>query len=158
MMRLETTSQPQGMLARWQALIAWLERFPLALLQLAFRIAVGMVFFKSGMLKFNSFQMAVMLFREEYKVPVLSPYYAAMMATFVEVGAPLFLFVGLFTRIATLPLFGIIAVIQTFVYPDAWSEHLLWGSILLFLLTRGAGPISLDALLVRATPRLRGLL
>lgn len=158
MMRLETADQTTGILERWRTLIARLERFPLALLQLAFRIAVGMVFFKSGLLKLNSFQMAVMLFREEYKVPVLSPHTAALLATCVEVAAPLFLFAGLFTRLATLPLFGIIAVIQAFVYPDAWGEHLLWGSMLLFLLTRGAGPISLDALLMRAAPRLRGML
>jgi putative oxidoreductase len=158
MMPLEAADQAPGLLARWRALVAWLERFPLALLQLAFRIAVGIVFFKSGMLKLNSFQMAVMLFREEYKVPVLSPYYAALLATYVEVAVPLFLFAGFFTRLATLPLFGMIAVIQIFVYPDAWGEHLLWGSMLLFLLTRGAGPISLDALLMRSAPRLRGVL
>jgi putative oxidoreductase len=40
-----------------------------------------------------------------------------------------------------------LAVIQTFVYPNAWSDHLTWGSILLFLLTRGAGTLSLDRLL-----------
>jgi putative oxidoreductase len=37
--------------------------------------------------------------------------------------------------------------IQLFVYPQAWPEHLVWGSILLFLLTRGAGAVSLDRLL-----------
>jgi len=37
-----------------------------------------------------------------------------------------------------------IAVIQTFVYPNAYAEHLTWASLLLFLLTRGAGPWSLD--------------
>jgi putative oxidoreductase len=37
-----------------------------------------------------------------------------------------------------------LAVIQLFVYPGAWSEHLVWGSILLFLLTRGGGTFSLD--------------
>jgi putative oxidoreductase len=46
-----------------------------------------------------------------------------------------------------------IAVIQTFVYPQAWTEHLLWGSILVFLLTRGAGALSLDHLVAR---RFRG--
>jgi putative oxidoreductase len=54
---------------------------------------------------------------------------------------------GLFTRLATLPLLGMILVIQIFVYPNAYSEHLTWGSILLFLLTRGAGPLSLDQLI-----------
>ena len=51
------------------------------------------------------------------------------------------------TRLATLPLLGMLAVIQTFVYPNAWSDHLTWGSILLFLLTRGGGALSLDRLL-----------
>jgi len=51
---------------------------------------------------------------------------------------------GLATRLATLPLLGMIAVIQTFVYPGAYAEHLTWASILLFLLTRGGGPWSLD--------------
>jgi putative oxidoreductase len=42
-----------------------------------------------------------------------------------------------------------IAVIQTFVYPNAWVEHLVWTSILLFLLTRGGGALSLDHLIAR---------
>ena len=54
---------------------------------------------------------------------------------------------GLATRLATLPLLGMIATIQLFVYPSAWPEHLVRGSILLLLLTRGAGAISLDRLI-----------
>jgi putative oxidoreductase len=42
-----------------------------------------------------------------------------------------------------------IAVIQIFVYPNAWSDHLLWGSILVFLLTRGPGAMSLDYFIAR---------
>ena len=49
------------------------------------------------------------------------------------------LILGLASRLATLPLLGMIVTIQLFVYPQAWPEHLVWGSILLFLLTRGAG-------------------
>jgi putative oxidoreductase len=56
---------------------------------------------------------------------------------------------GLATRLATLPLLGMILVIQTLVYPQAWVDHLLWGSILVFLLSRGPGAISLDALIER---------
>ena len=52
-------------------------------------------------------------------------------------------------RLATLPLLGIILTIQLFVYPQAWPEHLVWTSILLFLLTRGAGPISVDRVISR---------
>jgi putative oxidoreductase len=35
----------------------------------------------------------------------------------------------------------------TFVYPNAWNEHLVWASILLFLLARGGGALSLDFLI-----------
>jgi len=58
--------------------------------------------------------------------------------------AAILLILGLGTRLATLPLLGMIAVIQTFVYPNAYAEHLTWASILLFLLTRGGGSLSVD--------------
>lgn len=136
----------------WSAIAkicANLERFPLSIIQLAMRIAVGAAFFRSGLLKIDSWEFAVQLFRDEYKVPLLDPVLAAQLATVVELGVPLFLFAGFATRLATLPLLGMIAVIQTFVYPNAWSDHLLWGSILVFLLTRGPGAISLDQLIAR---------
>jgi putative oxidoreductase len=135
--------------ARFDAIRARLERFPLSIIQLAMRIAVGTVFFRSGLLKVGSWEFAVQLFRDEYKVPLLDPAVAAQLAAAVELGVPPFLFAGLATRIATLPLLGMIAVIQTFVYPSAWSDHLLWGSILVFLLTRGPGPISADEVLAK---------
>jgi putative oxidoreductase len=128
---------------------AQLERFPLSIIQLAMRIGVGAVFFRSGLLKLDSWQFAVQLFRDEYRVPLLDPVLAAQIATAVELGVPPLLFVGLATRVATVPLLAMIAVIQT-IYPNAWSEHLLWTSILLFLLTRGAGTLSIDHLLARA--------
>jgi len=130
-----------------------LERFPLSILQLAMRIAVGAVFFRSGLLKVGSWEFAVQLFRDEYKVPLLDPAFAAHLAAAVELGVPPFLFAGLATRIATLPLLGMIAVIQIFVYPDAWTDHLLWASILVFLLTRGPGAISADAVIERLWSR-----
>jgi putative oxidoreductase len=126
---------------------AWSELIPLSLIQLAMRIAVGAVFFKSGLLKINSWEFAIKLFEDEYKVPLLDPTWAARLATFNELTFPILLFVGLATRIATLPLLGMIVVIQTFVYPQAWAEHLLWASILLFILSRGPGVWSLDHLL-----------
>jgi len=64
-----------------------------------------------------------------------------------ELTIPILLFLGLATRLATVPLLGMIAVIQTFVYPNAYSDHLVWGSILLLLLTRGPGVFSIDYLL-----------
>lgn len=130
-----------------------LARFPLSVIQLAMRIAVGAVFFNSGLLKINSWEFAIKLFQDEYKVPLLDPALAAGLATFNELTFSILLVVGLATRIATLPLLGMIAVIQTFVYPQAWTEHLLWASILVFLLTRGPGALSLDHLIARWTQK-----
>ena len=121
-----------------------LGRFPLPLLQLMFRLAVASVFLKAGLNKLASWELTVQLFADEYKVPVLPPDLAAAMATTSEIGCAMLLIVGLGTRLAALPLLGMIAVIQTFVYPSAYAEHLTWASILLFLLTRGGGAWSLD--------------
>lgn len=133
----------------FSTLCARLERFPLSILQLAMRLGIAAVFFRSGMLKLDSWQFAVLLFRDEYQLPLIAPELAARLATTLELGIPPLLALGLATRLATLPLLGMIAVIQLLVYPNAWSEHLMWGSILLFLLTRGGGSISVDHLMAR---------
>jgi putative oxidoreductase len=127
----------------------WLDRFPMAVILLAMRIGVGSVFFKAGLLKYQSFEFAVKLFEGEYKVPILSPTVAARITMFNELTWPVFLFLGLATRFATLPLLGSVTVIQLFVYPSAWTENLVWASILVMLLTRGAGALSLDYLVER---------
>ena len=131
---------------------ARLGRFPLSIIQLALRVGVGAVFFRSGLLKLDSWQFTVQLFRDEYQVPLLDPVLAAQITTAVELGVPPLLFVGLATRLATLPLLGMIAVIQFFVYPNAWSDHLLWAAALALVLTRGAGVLSLDHWIARARP------
>ena len=113
------------------------------------RISIGFVFFNSGMLKARSFEFAVKLFQDEYRLPLLPPEFAARLAMSVEIVVPLFLFVGLATRLATLPLLGMVIVIQVLVYPQAWVEHLLWASALVVLLTRGPGVLSLDHIIER---------
>jgi putative oxidoreductase len=136
--------------SRWFSSIhQWLGLFPLSILQFGMRIGVGMVFFKAGLLKYQSFEFAVKLFEAEYKVPFLAPTVAARMAMINELTTSTLLFLGLATRLATLPLLGMISVIQIFVYPTAWPDHLLWASILVFLLTRGPGPLSVDYLIDR---------
>ncbi|MBM3224752.1 MAG: DoxX family protein [Candidatus Tectomicrobia bacterium] len=124
-----------------------LQHVPLSFIQLLFRLAIAGVFLKAGLNKTASWALTVQLFADEYQVPVLPPEFAALMAATTEIGCSILLILGLGTRLATLPLLGMLAVIQTFVYPNAWSEHLTWGSILLLLLTRGGGTFSLDRLL-----------
>lgn len=125
------------------------ERLPMSLLLLLARVGVGMVFFKAGLLKYQSFEFTVLLFRDEYKVPWLDPELGARMAMIQELTLPVLLFIGLGTRLATLPLFGMLLVIQTFVYPNAWADHLYWASTLLLILSRGPGVFSLDHVLAR---------
>jgi putative oxidoreductase len=143
---------PSG-IAWLDAARVWLARFPLSVIQLAGRIGVGATFFKAGLLKYQSWEFTVRLFQEEYRVPLLDPAVAARIAMVQELTIPILLFLGLATRIATLPLLGMIAVIQIFVYPNAYNEHLVWGAILLLLLTRGPGVFSVDYLIGRFARR-----
>lgn len=138
---------------RYLAIRARLERVPFSLIQLAMRISIGFVFFNSGLLKARSFEFAVKLFEDEYRLPLLPPELAARLAMSVEIVVPLFLFVGLATRLATLPLLGMVAIIEILVYPQAWVEHLLWASVLVVLLTRGPGVFSLDHVIERSLVR-----
>jgi len=123
-----------------------LRRFPLSLVHLMFRLAIASVFLKAGLNKIASWELTVQLFQDEYKVPVFPAEVAAILATTFEIGCSILLIVGLVTRLASVPFLGMIAVIQLFVYPSAYAEHLTWGSILIFLLTRGGGALSLDRL------------
>ena len=129
---------------RLGAVLTFLGRFPYSAQQLLFRFAVGAVFLKAGYLKLTSWESTIGLFRDEYQVPVLPPEIAAAMATTFELGCSTLLILGLGTRLATLPLLGMLTVIQLFVYPNAWADHLTWGSILVAVLTRGAGAVSVD--------------
>jgi putative oxidoreductase len=126
-----------------------LDRFPTSLLVLAFRLAVATVFFRSGMTKLASWDTTVALFDMEYMVPILPPVAGAYLATATEIGASLMLIFGIGTRFAAAALLGMTLVIQVFVYPENWPDHLLWGSILAWLLTRGAGVLSIDHVIGR---------
>jgi putative oxidoreductase len=134
---------------RLPELLAWLRRCPIWVFQFLFRIGVGGVFWHSGMTKIASWQTTVVLFRDEYRVPVLPPEIAAMLASAVELSCPVLLLLGLATRLATLPMLGMTFVIEAFVYPEDWNEHLIWAAMLLFILTRGPGLLSLDHLIAR---------
>lgn len=123
----------------------WLGRFPLALVVMFMRIGIGGTFFKSGLNKIQSWDSAVSLFAEEYKVPVLPPELAAWLATAAELACPVLLVAGFFARFGAAALLGMTFVIQVFVYPENWVEHLLWASVLLYILTRGPGTLSIDA-------------
>lgn len=120
------------------------------LLALVDRIAVAAIFFLSGRTKVDGVlhltDGAYVLFRDEYRLPLIPAELAAHLAAYAEHLFPILLVVGLFTRLSALALLGMTAVIQVFVYPDAWPTHLSWAGLLLYLAGRGGGPVSLDRL------------
>lgn len=145
---LTLAGAPKSML-NVRSIFAELERVPQSIFLFLFRLSIGVVFWNSGLTKIASWQITVVLFRDEYNVPFLPPEVAAMLATAMELSCPILLLLGLATRLATLPLIGMTLVIQLFVYPESWTVHLMWMSILLFVLTRGPGAWSLDHVIAR---------
>lgn len=144
-----TAPRTSGWRAAWNRAADALERWiGHPLLALAARLSIAGIFFLSGRTKVESWlavsDNAIALFADEYNVPLLSPAVAAHLATWAEHLFPVLLVLGLFTRLSALALLGMTAVIQVFVYPDAWPTHLAWAGLLLYLAGRGAGPVSLD--------------
>jgi putative oxidoreductase len=135
--------------------IAWLERIPYSLIALVARGAAFEVFWRSGTVKLDDWAGTLSLFETDYKVPLVPPHIAAYMAAGLELGGAVLILAGLGTRLVALAFLGMTAVIQIFVYPEAWPTHIQWVAFLLLLLARGPGSISLDALICRLLTRRR---
>lgn len=144
----------QGMItAPVAGLVRWLEGWPAGLVLLALRLWIGSIFFRSGLLKVENFASAQFLFAEVHPVPFLPPALAASLATGFELLCPILLALGLLTRLAALPLLAMALVIQFVVGaadPAFWqTEHYYWMLLLAVLVTKGAGALSLDALIAQ---------
>lgn len=137
---------------------------PVALLLL--RWWVAMAFWKAGVVKFDDPSGTAYLFNYEYHVPLLAPAAAAFMGTWIELITPWLLGLGILARptAAFLFIYNIIAVIS---YPDLWphgfwhgligdgfNDHKVWGMMLLVVIARGAGTLSVDTLLRRFRGRI----
>ncbi|MFN3460233.1 MAG: DoxX family protein [Oceanibaculum sp.] len=137
------------MLALLDRALAILNRIPVDLIALAARLGIGGIFLRSGLLKLDGWEsgLTLALFESEYRLPLLPPELAAPLAMGIELSLPFLLFLGIGTRFAALALLGMTAVIQIFVYPNAFDTHALWAAAMLFLARFGAGRVSLDYLL-----------
>ncbi|RAZ93076.1 DoxX family protein [Mesorhizobium hawassense] len=133
-----------GLVGFYRRVIKLPEHIPLSLVQLAARVAAAHVFWQSAQSKLASWPVTLQLFANEYNLPFIDPSIAAPLATAAEITGSVLIFFGLFSRLAALMLLGVVSVIQIFVYPENWAEHLLWASLLFLVLTRGAGVFSLD--------------
>ena len=128
-------------------IIDTVETFPYALIALLARIAVALTFWRSGQTKVDGWHITETtfdLFREEYRVPLLSPDIAAYLATIQEHLFSVLLLIGFASRLSALGLLAMTLVIQVFVYPGNYPDHLLWAASLTLIVCRGPGALSLD--------------
>ncbi len=122
-------------------------------LDLGIRLYLAKVFFLAGLTKIRDWETTVMLFENEYRVPVLSPELAAFMGTAGELLLPVLLTLGLATRFAAfgLSVVNLMAVMSYWHFlstaEPALAQHAYWGVLLLVVLLYGPGKLSLDALL-----------
>lgn len=162
-----------GLAGRAQSALGLLARIPYSLIALLARFSIAAVFWSSAQTKVQGLVInlvsgevalgwphlsdsAVALFRDEYKLPLLAPELAATLAACAEHGFALLLLLGLATRLSAAGLLGMTLVIQLLVYPGAYATHGTWAALLLLLMARGPGAVSLDHALVRSG-RLPGL-
>jgi putative oxidoreductase len=144
---MPTTMPLSGIAAFFLNALALLERVPFAIAPLLMRFGMGLVFWRSAQTKLASWDTTLLLFREEYRVPVLPPELAAYLATAVELTAPILLAFGLATRVGAGAMLGMTLVIQLFVYPQSYPDHLIWAGPLVYLILRGPGALSIDRLI-----------
>ncbi|WP_444454865.1 DoxX family protein [Rhodobacter capsulatus] len=126
---------------------ALLARVPLDLVCIALRLFPALVFLQSGRTKVEGLTIkpsTYYLFAHDYALPLIPPEIAAPLAASAEHLLPALMIAGLFTRVAALGLIGMTAVIEIFVYPEAWITHGLWVSALFALVVLGPGRFSLD--------------
>lgn len=140
---------PPRLLVLWNTVAGRLQRLINdSILTLVARISIAAIFLLSGRTKVEGFltikDSTYELFRTEYNLPLISPELAAHLSAYAEHLFPTLLILGLFSRLSALALLGMTLVIEIFVYPDAWPTHLSWAGLLLVIIGRGAGAISLD--------------
>ena len=123
-----------------------------SLFALGARLYVSWQFLKSGYIKITTWDSTLYLFENEYHTPVLSPHVAAVAGTFGELFFPTVLVIGIAGRLSAIGLFAVNAmavisyanVLLAEGYEAALGQHVLWGTLLLFLIIYGPGKLSLD--------------
>jgi putative oxidoreductase len=129
-----------------------------SLFALAARWYVSWQFLKSGYLKYTAWDSTIYLFTNEYHTPWLTPHDAAVAGTFGELFFPTLLVLGFMNRLSAIGL-SVVNVMAVISYAQvllaegseaALGQHILWGTLLLFLIIYGPGKFSLDYLLNKA--------
>jgi putative oxidoreductase len=147
---------------------------PYSLVALALRIIIARVFFLDGQARIDGprlsylipgfdlhsyyvrgFDLSVIL-PGQPKVALVASVFdtleSAMLSTFIgyviaytAFVLPIMLVLGAGTRFVALGLLGLTVLMQIFIAPQAlWTAHIYWASILIVLMSLGAGKISVD--------------
>jgi putative oxidoreductase len=130
-----------------QTRLAWLP-------PTAARIVIGWIFVQSGWGKLHNLDHVVQFFRD---LGIPAPELQAPFVAATEFTCGALVLAGLATRLAALPLIGVMAVALTTALRDRIGElsdlfglaEFLYVLLLATLVVLGAGPLSLDALLRR---------
>lgn len=118
-----------------------------SLLLLAARWVPAQAFFLSGLTKIRDWETTLLLFENEYAVPLLPPELAAVLGTGGELLLPVLLLLGLAGRFAGAGLFVLnaVAVLSLAeIAPAALAQHQLWGVLLVGVWFWGPGRLSVD--------------
>ena len=142
---------------------AYFKLLPEDILAVTARLAIATVFWRSVQTKISGWEFldqswqfynlnssTLMLFQYEYNLPLIDYTIAAYLATFAEFFLSLTIAFGFMTRLSAFAFLIMTTVIQILVYPDAWPTHILWASILLYIIKHGPGRLSIDSLLMKS--------
>ncbi|WP_296224128.1 DoxX family protein [Ralstonia sp. UBA689] len=119
-----------------------------AVILLIARAYLFYVFFRSGLTKLHDWDTTVLLFAEEYKVPLLPPMLAAALGTFGELVFPSLMLIGIVPRLAAAGLFfvNLVAALSYWasLSASAIEFHFVWGMLIAIVTTVGPGWLALQ--------------
>lgn len=168
--KMATSLSGQNPIQQVSCLIRWaiglLSKIPDSMTAFIGRFSIAAIYWQSAQTKVEGFAIdivsgtftlgmphlsasAIDLFRDEYKLPVIPPEIAAYMAAFSEHFFSFLILIGLATRFSSIALLVMTLTIQIFVYPDAYPTHGVWITVLLFLMAKGPGKLSIDHLVAQ---------
>lgn len=155
-------------------MISSLVFLPYSLVALALRVVIARVFFFDGQARIDGLRLSYLIpgfdlhsyYVRGFDLSVILPVQpkvalvasvfdtleSAMLATFIgyviafaAFVLPIMLVLGAGTRFVALGLLGLTVLMQIFIAPQAlWTAHVYWASILIVLMSLGAGKISVD--------------
>jgi putative oxidoreductase len=119
-----------------------LETYLTPVFNLLVRIYMGLIFWNSGVLKWQNWPQTIWLYTNEHPLPYLPVEVAANLGTYTELLCALMLFIGLGARLGAF-IFFIMTLFIMNIYPDI-QQHQYWLLLLGYITLYGPGRLSVD--------------